>query len=96
MGAVAESCCSNAASETVTCESPSDQADPCGCDLVPRDEQPAVPVRTQPDVRVSVAVFTHGLQTTAIDVGQLCRQGNSTALPVHARPLRVLYGVWRN
>ena len=100
MGAVVESCCSSAVPgavlETVGCKSPSDQADPCGCNLVPRDEAPAVPVRTEPDVRAGAMVFTHGFQTTAIDVGQLCRQSDVAVLPVHARPLRVLYGVWRN
>jgi len=100
MAAVAESCCSSvvpgAVLETVACESPSDQADPCGCNLVPRDEAPAVPVRTEPDVRAGTAVFTHGFHATAIDVGQLAVAIDSPVLPVHARPLRVLYGVWRN
>ena len=96
MGAVAESCCSSIASETVACESPSEQADPCGCNLVPRDEAPAVPVRTEPDVRAGAVVFDHGFHATAIDVGRLGRQSDGTVLPVHARPLRVLYGVWRS
>ena len=92
----AESCCSTAVPETSGCESPADEADPCGCDLGPRDESPAVPVRAKPDVRAGTAVFTHGFHTTAIDVGQLGRQSDGTVLPIHARPLRVLYGVWRN
>lgn len=100
MGAVAESCCSSAGLgtflETVACESPSDQADPCGCDLVSRDEPPAVPVRTEPDVRAGAVAFDHGFHATAIDVGQLAVAIDSPVLPVHARPLRVLYGVWRN
>ena len=96
MGAVAESCCSSIASETVACESPSEQADPCGCNLVPRDEAPAGPVRTEPDVRAGAVVFDHGFHATAIDVGRLGRQSDGTVLPVHARPLRVLYGVWRS
>jgi len=41
-------------------------------------------------------VFTHGFQTTAIDAGRLAVASDSPVLPVHARPLRVLYGVWRN
>jgi hypothetical protein len=82
--------------ETVACESPVDQADPCRCNLVPRDEAPAVPVRTEPDVRAGEMVFDHGFHAAAIDVGQLCRQSDGVVLPVHARPLRVLYGVWRN
>ncbi len=96
MGATAESCCSSAVLEAAGCESPLDRADSCGCNLVPRDESPAVPVRTEPDVRASTAIFTHGFHATAVDVGQLCRQSDGTVLPVHARPLRVLYGVWRN
>jgi len=100
MGAVAESCCSSAVPgtvlETVACESPSDQADPCGCNLVPRDEAPAVPVRTEPDVRAGAVAFDHGFHATAIDAGRLAVASDSPVLPVHARPLRVLYGVWRN
>jgi len=96
----AESCCSNADPGTDLasdgCESPSAQDDPCGCDLVPRDEAPAVPVRTEPDVRAVAVVFDHGFHTTAIDVGRLAVAIDSRVLPVHARPLRVLYGVWRN
>ena len=92
----AESCCSSTVPEASGCESPADQADPCGCHLAPRDDSPAVPVRAKPDVRASTAVFTHGFHATAIDVGQLCRQSDGPVLPVHARPLRVLYGVWRN
>lgn len=96
MGAAAESCCSSAVLETAACESPLDQADPCGCNVVPRDEAPAVPVRTEPDVRASTAIFTHGFHAAAIDVGQQWRQSDGAVQPVHARPLRVLYGVWRN
>ena len=96
----AESCCSTAVPgavpETSGCESPADQADPCGCHLVPRDEAPAVPVRTEPDVRAGVTVFTHRLHATAIDAGRLAVASDSPVLPIHARPLRVLYGVWRN
>ena len=96
----AESCCSSAGLgaglETVACESPSEQADPCGCNLVPRDEAPAVPVRTEPDVRAGEMVFDHGFHATAIDVGRLAVAIDRPVLPVHARPLRVLYGVWRN
>ena len=55
-----------------------------------------MPVRTEPDVRAGTASFTHGFHATAIDVGQLCCQSDGTVLPIHARPLRVLYGVWRN
>jgi hypothetical protein len=40
--------------------------------------------------------FDHGFHATAIDVGQLAVAIDSPVLPVHARPLRVLYGVWRN
>ncbi len=94
--AAAESCCSSADPEASGCESPADQADPCGCDLVPRDDSPAVPVRTEPDVRASTAVFTHGFQTTAVDAGRMPVAGDGPVLPIHARPLRVLYGVWRN
>ena len=82
--------------EAAACESPLDQADPCGCNLVPRDEAPAVPVRTEPDVRAGAVVFAHGFHATAIDAGQLCVQSDGAVLPIHARPLRVLYGVWRN
>jgi hypothetical protein len=99
MGAVVESCCSStvpgAVLEATACESPLDRADPCGCNLVPRDEAPAVPVRIEPDVRASAMDFAHGFQA-AISAGQLCRQSDGAVLPVHARPLRVLYGVWRN
>lgn len=99
-GVVAGSCCSSALPEdvleTAACESPLDQADPCRCNLVPRDEAPAVPVRTEPDVRASTAIFTHGSHATAIDVGRMSVAIDGAALPVHARPLRVLYGVWRN
>jgi hypothetical protein len=100
MGAVVESCCSSAVPgavlEATACESPLDRADPCGCNLVPRDEAPAVPVRIEPDVRASAMDFAHGFQATEIDVGQLAVAIDSPVLPVHARPLRVLYGVWRN
>ena len=78
------------------CEAPSNQADPCDCRLTPRDEAPAVPVRTEPDVRVSAAVFGHGFHATAIDAGKMPVAADGAVLPVHARPLRVLYGVWRN
>ena len=93
---VAESCCSSTGPEASGCESPADQADPCGCDLGPRDETPAVPVRTEPDVRAVTAIFTHGFQTTVVDAGRMPVAGDGPVLPVHARPLRVLYGVWRN
>ena len=96
----AESCCSSAVPgaglETAACASPLDQADPCGCNLVPRDEAPAVPVRTEPDVRAGEMVFDHGFHAAAIDVGRLAVAIDSPVLPVHARPLRLLYGVWRN
>jgi hypothetical protein len=82
--------------ETSGCESPADEADRCGCDLGPRDESPAVPVRAKPDVRAGAVVFDHGFHTTAIDAGRLAVASDSPVLPVHARPLRVLYGVWRN
>lgn len=99
-GVVAGSCCSGALSgdvlETHGCESPLNQADPCRCNLGPRDEQPAVPVRTEPDVRAGAVVFDHGFQATAIDVGRMTVASDGEPLPVHARPLRVLYGVWRN
>ncbi|MEI8369129.1 MAG: hypothetical protein WCJ31_11910 [Planctomycetia bacterium] len=98
--AAAESCCSSADPGTDLasdgCESPSAQDDPCGCDLVPRDEAPAVPVRTEPDVRAVTAVFTYGFQTTAVVAGRMPAASDGTVLPIHARPLRVLYGVWRN
>jgi hypothetical protein len=96
MGAVVESCCSSAVLEAAVCESPLDRADPCGCNLVPRDEAPAVPVRTEPDVRAGAVVFDHGFHATAIDAGRVAVAIDSPVLPVHSRPLRVLYGVWRN
>ena len=96
----ADSCCSSTDPGTdlasVGCESPSAEDDPCGCHLVPRDEALAVAVRTEPDVRAGAVVFTHGFQTTAVDAGRLAVASDSPVLPVHARPLRVLYGVWRN
>ena len=55
-----------------------------------------MPVRTEPDVRAGVTVFTHRLHATAIDAGRLAVASDSPVLPIHARPLRVLYGVWRN
>jgi hypothetical protein len=73
-----------------------DRADPCDCNLVPRDEAPAVPVRTEPDIRSSVAVVAHGIHAKPIDSGRMSVAIDGAALPVHARPLRVLYGVWRN
>ena len=98
--AAAESCCSSADPSTDlasdSCEGTSAQDDPCRCNLVPRDEAPAVPVRAEPDVRAGEMVFAHGFQAAAIDADRLCRQSDGTVLPVHARPLRVLYGVWRN
>ena len=98
--AAAESCCSSAdpsmdlASDS--CEGTSAQDDPCRCNLGPRDEAPAVPVRTEPDVRAGAVVFDHDFHATAIDVGRMTVAIDGAALPVHARPLRVLYGVWRN
>lgn len=94
--AAVESCCSSVDPQAVACESPLDRADPCDCNLVPRDEAPAIPVRTEPDIRSSVAVVTHGFHATALDVGRMSVAIDGPALPVHARPLRVLYGVWRN
>ena len=98
--AAAESCCSSADPSTDlasdSCEGTSAQDDPCRCNLVPRDEAPAVPVRTEPDVRAGAVAFDHGFHATAIDVGRLAVAIDSPVLPVHARPLRVLYGVWRN
>jgi hypothetical protein len=41
-------------------------------------------------------VFDHGVHATAIDADRLAVVIDSPVLPVHARPLRVLYGVWRN
>jgi hypothetical protein len=79
-----------------SCEGTSAQDDPCRCNLVPRDEAPAVPVRTEPDVRAGAVAFDHGFHATAIDAGRLAVAIDSPVLPVHARPLRVLYGVWRN
>lgn len=79
-----------------SCEGTSAQDDPCRCNLVPRDEAPAVPVRTEPDVRAGAVVFDHGFHATAIDVGRMTVAIDGEPLPVHARPLRVLYGVWRN
>ena len=96
MAAVAESCCSGVVPESSGCAAPSAAAEPCGCDLVPREEAPAVPVRSAPDVRVGAAVFGPGFHATLTDAGQRCRSCDGTSLPIHARPLRVLYGVWRN
>jgi len=98
--AVADSCCPSTDSgpdlASVGCEEPSAQGDPCNCNFVPRDEAPAVPVRSEPDVRASTAVFTHGFHATAVDGSRMPVAIDGAVLPVHARPLRVLYGVWRN
>ena len=95
-----DSCCSSTDAGTDLasdgCESPSAHGDPCGCELVPRDEAPAVPVRTEPDVRASAEAFAHGFHGTAIEDGRMLVAIDGPVLPVHARPLRVLYGVWRN
>jgi len=98
--AAAESCCSSTDPGTDLasdgCEGTFAEDDPCGCHLVPRDEALAVAVRTEPDVRAGKVVFDHGFHATAIDAGRLAVASDSPVLPVHARPLRVLYGVWRN
>jgi hypothetical protein len=71
----ADSCCSSADAGTDLasdgCESPSAQGDPCGCDLVPRDEAPAVPVRTEPDVRADAEASAHGFHASAIEDGRM-------------------------
>lgn len=96
----ADSCCSSTDPGTDLasdgCEGTLAQDDPCGCHLVPRDEAPAVPVRTEPDVRAGTAVFPHGFHATSIDADRMPLAISRSMLPVHARPLRVLYGVWRN
>jgi hypothetical protein len=38
------------------------------------------------------SVFT----ANALDAGRMSVAFDGTVLPTHARPLRVLYGVWRN
>lgn len=95
--AVAEACCPVATIESVGCEAPSEQAEPCGCDVGPRDEAPAIPVRSQADdLRIPAPAFGHGFHTTAPDAGRMLAAVDGTPLQVHPRPLRVLFGVWRN
>jgi hypothetical protein len=94
---MAGSCCSDAAAETAGCETPADQTEPCGCRPTPRDSAPAVPVRTQTDdLRVAAAGIDSVFTANALDAGRMSVAFDGTVLPTHARPLRVLYGVWRN
>ena len=94
------SCCPSTASGTDLasdgCESPSDQTDRCGCEVAPRDGAPAVPVRPEPDVRATSALVVDRFPAPAVDAGRMPEAIDGLVLPVHSRPLRVLYGVWRN
>jgi len=72
-------------------------ADPCGCLLAPSSDSPAVPVRPRADelrdAPVGVAQVSF---VPAVSVGPIGAGDAAVVLPAHARPLRVLYGVWRN
>ena len=98
--APAVACCGEAAPAaapaTGGCAEPSRQPDPCGCDLGPRDETPALPIRNQPDVGTSVGLVASGFHASAFDAGRMPVAVEGGPSAVHARPLRVLYGVWRN
>jgi hypothetical protein len=99
--AVAESCCSGldqgTIPGTVGCETPANQTDPCSCRLTPRDDASAVPVRAHSDdLRAAAAVCGSGFHATGSGAGPMAVANFGPVLPVHARPLRVLYGVWRN
>jgi len=97
----AGSCCPSAepgtGPETACCEASSGPSDTCGCELTSRDESPVVPVRSgSDDLQVVAASAEHGFHATADDAGRMPFGIVGPVLPVHARPLRVLYGVWRN
>jgi hypothetical protein len=72
-------------------------ADPCGCLLAPSGDSPALPVRPRADdPRETPVGFAQVSLLPAEDVGPIGVGGAAVVLPAHARPLRVLYGVWRN
>ncbi|NBV44142.1 MAG: hypothetical protein EBR86_00490 [Planctomycetia bacterium] len=72
-------------------------ADRCGCLLAPSGDSPAIPVRPRAedlrDTPVGVAQVSF---VPAVGVGPIGAGDAAVVLPAHARPLRVLYGVWRN
>lgn len=72
-------------------------SDPCGCLLAPSGDSPAVPVRPRSDDLRDVPEGSAQVSLLpAEDDGPIGVGGAAVVLPAHARPLRVLYGVWRN
>lgn len=94
--AVVGSCCSGTPSEMADCQTPADQTEPCRCQPAPRDGEPAVPVRTHADDLRAVSGNDPGFTAVVVESGRLSGVSDGAVLPTHARPLRVLYGVWRN
>lgn len=95
--AVAGSCCSDRRPETDGCRTPADRSEPCDCRSAPRDEAAAVPARAlSDDLRGDAAGTDPVFTATAVDVGRMSAAFDGQVLPTHARPLRVLFGVWRN